>query len=101
MAALREDYPIDAAVRHATDAAVTELVFLGRLDVGLEARGVRSIPRGMQWWWTHLGGAAPLGGTGIRHDASARGSTTEPRAAVPIQLQLADVMAGYGDAMEP
>lgn len=100
LAALRADYPRDAHVRSATDAAVTDLAFLGRLDVPLEERGVRSVPRGMRWWWTHLGGAAgrveAAVGTTAR-DSSVPPSAPEPRRTIPLQLQLADVMAGYGD----
>ena len=89
--ALRADYTTDPAVRRATDGAVTDLAFLGRLDVPLAARGVRSVPRGMRWWWTHLGGAeAP--------DSSTAAPVDEPRRALPLQLQLADVLDGYGDA---
>ena len=94
VAALRSDYPNDAAVRRATDGAVTDLAFLGRLDVPLRARGVRSVPRGMRWWWTHLGGVDAASGV----DSSARAPADEPRRALPLQLRLADVLDGYGDA---
>lgn len=97
VAALRTEYAVDAAVRTATDGAVTDLAFLGRLDVPLEGRGVRSVPRGMRWWWTHLGGAEPTAAAPDDPDSSARTTVVEPRRTLPLQLQLADVMAGYGD----
>lgn len=100
LAALRADYPRDARVRSATDAAVTDLAFLGRLDVPLERRGVRSVPRGMRWWWTHLGGASGRVDTAVSAtgtDSSAPPPAPEPRRTLPLQLQLADVLAGYGD----
>lgn len=100
VAALREDYPIDEAVRHATDAAVRDLAFLARLDVPLEARGVRSVPRGMRWWWTHLGGASGSE-PAVPHQASASPSDAEPVRVLPLQLRLTDVMAGYGDGDLP
>lgn len=101
VAALRTDYPVDAAVRAATDRAVTNIAFLSRLDVALGARGVRSVPRGMRWWWTHLGGAEPTDVSPDGPDSSVRTSATEPSRVLPLQLQLADVMAGYGDGELP
>lgn len=92
--ALRADYPNDGRVRGVVDAVVGEVAFLGRLDVTLAELGVRSAPRGMRWWWSHLTGrpvpAAP----------SESPSTSEPAASVPLQLRLVDVLAGYGDATE-
>lgn len=101
VAALRADYPADAAVRRATDGAVADLAFLGRLDVPLEERGVRSVPRGMRWWWTHLGGSASTDPAAVGPDSSAHAPTAEPQRTLPLQLQLADVMAGYGDGAVP
>ena len=91
VAALRADYPIDPAVRRAPDGSVTDLAFLGRLDLPLSARGVRSVPRGMRWWWSHLGGADV-------EDSSTPSPVDEPAQALPLQLRLADVLDGYGDA---
>lgn len=101
IAALRTDYPTDPAVRTATDGAVTDLAFLGRLDVPLETRGARSVPRGMRWWWTHLGGAGPTDAAPDGPLSSTSPSATEPHRVLPLQLQLADVMAGYGDGELP
>jgi hypothetical protein len=94
IAALRVDYAVDASTRRIVDAVVGEVSFLGRLDASLPELGVRSAPRGMRWWWSHLTGrpapAAP----------SAAGSSSEHPPTVPLQLRLIDVLAGYGDAME-
>ena len=95
IAALREDYPADPRVRVAVDTVVGEVAFLGRLDVSLTDLGVRSAPRGMRWWWTHLTGR-PAPAT-----PSGPASASEPTASVPLQLRLVDVLAGYGDATEP
>lgn len=91
VAALRAGYPDDPAVRRATDGAVIDLAFLGRIDVPLTERGVRSVPRGMRWWWSHLGGAD------VPH-SSTHAPVDEPSRALPLQLRLADVLDGYGDA---
>ena len=94
IAALRVDYPGVTDVRTLVDAVVTEVAFLGRLDVSPAALGVRSVPRGMQWWWSHLSGRpADTSPSDARRDS-------EPRADVPLQLRLVDVLAGYGDAPE-
>ena len=85
VAALRAAYPTDPTVRVAVDGAVTDIAFLGRRGGPLEALGVRTPPRGMRWWWGHLGGTV----------APAR-SDRQPRPA-GIQLTLADVLTGYGD----
>jgi len=92
IAALRVDYQRDARLRGIVDEVVTGTAFLGRLDVPLIDRGVRSVPRGMHWWWSHLAGRPS--------DDGPSGSTdrTEHRAQVPLQLRLVDVLAGYGDA---
>ena len=92
--ALRADYPTDSRVREVVDTVVGEIAFLGRLDVSLAELGVRSAPRGMRWWWSHLTGRpAPA-------SPSEASSTSEPETSVPLQLRLVDVLAGYGDATE-
>jgi hypothetical protein len=95
VAALRIDYSEQPRVRAVVDAVVTELAFLGRLDASPGELGVRSVPRGMQWWWSHLSGR------GVEEPPSAPQPDSEPRATAPLQLRLVDVLAGYGDAMEP
>jgi hypothetical protein len=94
IAALRSDYPVDAEVRRTVDAAVAEVAFLGRLDVPLHELGVRTAPRGMRWWWRHLGGAGP------HEDRSEIDGRDERRAMPPTQLRLVDVLAGYGDVRD-
>lgn len=85
VAALRAAYPGDPAVRAAVDGAVADVAFLGRRGGDLSALGLRTPPRGLRWWWAHLGG---------RVDADP--VPAGPRAA-GVQLTLADVMTGYGD----
>jgi hypothetical protein len=92
VAALRADYPTDGQVRAVVDTVVGEVAFLGRLDTSLAQLGVRSAPRGMRWWWSHLTGRA------VDVAASAAPDASEPTASVPLQLRLVDVLAGYGDA---
>jgi hypothetical protein len=102
VAALREDYAQDREVRAMVDLVVTDLAFLGRLDVALPERGVRAVPRGMRWWWEHLGG---IPDRSVAH--TDRGPTSpsgpSPRdeglVSVPPQLRLFDVQAGYGDGL--
>jgi hypothetical protein len=91
LAALRTDYPMDPELRRTVDAVVAEVAFLGRLDVPLHELGVRSAPRGMRWWWSHLGGPVP------EDDRSVVDRGGEPAAPLPTQLRLVDVLAGYGD----
>ena len=91
VAALRADYLSDTRVRTVVDAVVGEVAFLGRLDVPLAQLGVRSAPRGMRWWWSHLTGEH---GDATRSDAV---DVSEPCSPVPLQLRLVDVLAGYGD----
>jgi hypothetical protein len=92
VAALRLDYRSDAQVRATVDTVVGEVAFLGRLDVPLSELGVRSAPRGMQWWWSQL--------TGLRSEPAPSGEheDSEPPSSLPLQLRLVDVLAGYGDA---
>lgn len=94
IAALRADYPHDARVRTVVDTVVCELAFLGRLDVTLHELGVRSAPRGMRWWWSHLTGRP----TPEAPSSDADGSETSM--IIPTQLRLVDVLAGYGDVKE-
>jgi len=102
VAALRDDYPSDPRVRHVVDGVVAQRAFLDRLDVRLADRGVRAAPRGMRWWWQHLGGVpdattAP-GGRGPS-TPSATASRDEEGGSIPPQLRLFDVKAGYGDGL--
>lgn len=110
VAVLRAAYDTDPEVREVTDAVVTELAFLGRLGTPLAERGVLAPPRGMRWWWDHLGGVAGTAptsprdrGEGPRRPAvpSGRRSESETPAQLPVQLRLVDVLAGYGDGFTP
>jgi hypothetical protein len=92
--ALRTDYAVDPEVRSITDAVVVDLAFLGRLDVPLERRGVLAPPRGMRWWWEHLGGAASAPSADGRPAPSGAGHESESAERVPVQLRLVDVLAG-------
>jgi len=93
IAALRMDYASDAEIRRTVDAVVAEIAFLGRLDVSLHELGVRTAPRGMRWWWCHLGGSGS-------DDRSAIAVRDERHPTLPTQLRLVDVLAGYGDVRE-
>jgi len=81
-------------VRRTVDAVVAEVAFLGRLDVPLHQLGVRHAPRGMRWWWCHLGG------TGLDDGGRVTGDAEEPSAILPTQLRLVDVLSGYGDGVD-
>jgi hypothetical protein len=94
IAALRADYPEDATLRTTVDAVVADLAFLGRLDVPLHELGVRTAPRGMRWWWTHLTGRDADEGRSEPCDGD------EHPSSVPLQLRLVDVLAGYGDVTD-
>ena len=87
VAALCADYPCEARVRDVVDAVVMELAFLGRSGGELSALGMRTPPRGLRWWWSHLGGSESTSGP----------ASADPDDAVPVQLRLVDVQAGYGD----
>ncbi len=82
MAALRAGYPSDPDVRSAVDGAVADVAFLGRRGGDLSDLGVRTPPRGLRWWWGHLGGR-------MAPDPA----TSDPQPA-GVQLTLADVMTG-------
>jgi hypothetical protein len=86
VAALRAAYPHDPAVRTALDGTLVDVAFLGRRGGALADLGIRTPPRGLRWWWVHLGGEDVPGPTGT-------GSAPAPG----VQLTLADVMTGYGD----
>lgn len=88
VAALREGYLGDDRIRDTVDSVVIELAFLGRRGGTLDQLGMRTPPRGLRWWWTHLGGA----------DAEAAPLRDDADEDVPVQLRLVDVQAGYGDA---
>lgn len=91
IAALREDYRDHPEVRRIVDAVVTEIAFLGRTGSTLEELGLRTSPRGLQWWWTHLTGNPPTSSPSPAVDGS------EPRGDGVLQLRLLDLLAGYGD----
>lgn len=87
VAALRTDWHDDAVVRHVLGDVVRDLVFLGHTDRPFAELRVRNAPRGMRWWWRTL--------TGEDLDAG----TPPPAVATPArQLQLDEVLRGYGDA---
>jgi len=94
IAALRADYPTDDEVRAVVDAVVRQFAFLDRTETPLDRLGVGSAPRGMRWWWAHLGG------TGIDRLPSAPPRRAEREAELPVQLRLVDVQAGYGDRID-
>jgi hypothetical protein len=87
VAALRDDYPFDPDVRDVVAAVIIELAFLGRHGGELEQLGMRTPPRGLRWWWSHLGGT----------DAASGPATADVNETIPMQLRLVDVQAGYGD----
>jgi hypothetical protein len=107
VAALRDEYDTDPEVRAVTEAVVIELAFLGRLGTSLAARGVLAPPRGMRWWWEHLGGAIVTSPADreatLRRPAVPSGtrSDSETSAQLPVQLRFVDVLVGYGDGFTP
>lgn len=87
---LRADYLRDETVRAAVDAAVRELIFLGRTDRPFAQLGVRNAPRGMRWWWTAL--------TGEELDVPRPPrANTSPAPDDGDQLTLDEVLRSYGD----
>lgn len=103
IAALRDEYPSDPEVRSITEAVVIEFAFLGHLGTSLMARGVLAPPRGMRWWWEHLGGAVATSSPAraVTHRParvpSASRRDSESLAPLPVQLRFVDVLVGYGD----
>ncbi len=89
MAALRASYPVDELVRAAVDGAVVDVAFLGHRGGDLAVLGVRTPPRGLRWWWTHLGGH-------LAAEPTPHAAATAPTGA-GVQLTLVDVLTGYGD----
>lgn len=83
---LRADYPRDPHVRAVVDRVVAELAFLGRTEGRFEDLGLHNAPRGLRWWWSALTGEEP-----DAHPAPAAA------AAEPMQLDLDEVLGGYGD----
>lgn len=94
IAALRADYLADDRVRDVVDAVVAQLAFLDRTETPLDRLGVDSAPRGMRWWWEHLGG------TGIDRLPSTPLRRRERSKDLPLQLRLVDVQSGYGDRID-
>lgn len=86
---LRTDYPTDPVVRGVVRDVVTDLVFLGRTDRRFADLGLRNAPRGLRWWWRELTG----------EDVGVAPPPERPPAAdtVPRQLDLDEVLRGYGD----
>lgn len=94
IAALRADYLADDTVRDVVHAVVAQLAFLDRTKTPLDRLGVDSAPRGMRWWWAHLGG------TGIDRLPSTPLRRRERSTGLPVQLRLVDVQSGYGDRID-
>ena len=86
---LRMDYATDPLVRDVLRDVVTELVFLGRTDRAFAALGLRNAPRGLRWWWREL--------TGEEVGAAPPPGSEPSRDPVPRQLDLDEVLRGYGD----
>lgn len=86
---LRMDYPTDPVVREVLRAVVTELVFLGRTDRPFADLGLRNAPRGLRWWWREL--------TGEEVGSTPPPVTAPDARATPHQLDLDEVLRGYGD----
>lgn len=91
VAALRDDYVIDPAVRATVDEVVREVAFLDRTDASFAAVASPTAPRGLRWWWSHL--------TGEQIEGARR---LPPRSAIPqTQLTIDEVLTGYGDDRSP
>ncbi len=90
VALLRRDYPTDDVVRRVLREVVEEVAFLGRTDRAFEEVGLRNAPRGLRWWWREL--------TGEDVTTSPPPRVGTPADREPEQLDLDDVLGGYGDA---
>lgn len=86
---LRSDYPVDPVVRDVVRDVVRELVFLDRTDRAFADLQVRNAPRGLRWWWREL--------TGEDVERPPPPSAGTPGDRLPRQLDLDDVLGGYGD----
>lgn len=86
---LRTDYPTDPVVARTVREVVADLVFLGRTDRSFAELSVRNAPRGLRWWWREL--------TGEDVGAPPPANAGTPADRVPTQLELEDVLGGYGD----
>ena len=86
---LRRDYPDDPAVARVLREVVAEIVFLGRTDRSFDELNVTNAPRGLRWWWREL--------TGEDVGTPPPPSAGTPSDRVPTQLDLEDVLGGYGD----
>lgn len=84
---LRADFPTDALVRGAVLEVVRDLVFLGNTDRTFADLGLRNAPRGLRWWWQELTG----------EEVHAPAPTPTSPTDLPRQLDLDDVLSGYGD----
>jgi hypothetical protein len=82
---LRADYPRDPHVRAVVDQVVAEFAFLGRTGGRFEDLGLRNAPRGLRWWWSALTGEEP--------EVQPAGAA----ASEPLQLDLDEILGGYGD----
>jgi len=89
MPLLRADYPIDDLVADTVRTVIAEEVFLGRVDRPFASLGISNAPRGLRWWWQEL--------TGEQVGAPPPISPGETVPEEPTQLELEDVLRGYGD----
>jgi hypothetical protein len=89
MPLLRADYPVDAVVADTVRTVVAEQVFLGRIDRPFASLGITNAPRGLRWWWQEL--------TGEQVGAPPPVPAGDPAKVEPTQLELEDVLRGYGD----
>lgn len=86
---LRRDYPDDHVVREVLQSVVRDLVFLGRTDRTFTKLGLHNAPRGLRWWWREL--------TGEDVTVTPPPQVGAPADRIPEQLDLEDVLGGYGD----